>query len=85
MKKLCIVAMIIALLGTSLGCSRMNNTEKGAIAGAAVGALGGVGVAALAHTSLGWGAVIGAGVGALAGGIIGNQQDHARSYPAEGF
>lgn len=81
MKKLCIVAMIIALLGTSFGCSRMTNTEKGAVAGAALGALGGVGIAALARTSLGWGAVIGGTVGGIAGGIIGNQQDHARSYP----
>jgi len=56
------------------GCSSMNHTETGALAGGAVGA----GVGALAGAAChnpGAGAAIGAGAGAVTGGLIGHSMD----------
>lgn len=78
MKKIFIVTLMAAMLVGSLGCTHMNKTQQGVASGAALGGLGGAGVAAIAGGSAGWGALAGAGVGALVGGIIGNQNDHRR-------
>lgn len=56
------------------GCSSMNNTETGAVAGGAVGA----GIGALAGAACrnpGVGAAIGAGAGALTGALVGHSVD----------
>ncbi|MBQ3060516.1 MAG: cell envelope biogenesis protein OmpA [Desulfovibrio sp.] len=75
MKKLLIVGLMSVMLAGSIGCTNMSRTQQGVASGAALGALGGAGVAAIAGGSAGWGALAGAGVGALAGGIAGHNQD----------
>jgi len=58
----------------SVGCSSMNNTEKGVLAGGAIGA--GLGTAIGAATkNPKTGAVVGTLLGAGVGGIIGNEAD----------
>jgi len=59
---------------SGIGCTNMSKTQQGVASGAALGALGGAGVAAIAGGSAAWGALAGAGVGALAGGIVGHEQ-----------
>ncbi len=57
------------------GCQNMNNTETGALGGAAVGGILGTLVGAAAHNPLA-GAAIGAGAGAVVGGAAGASEDH---------
>lgn len=67
------------MLGT--GCVGTGpNTQQGAVAGGAMGAVAGavIGNNSHAHDSLG-GALIGGVVGAIAGGAIGNSLDHQRN------
>ena len=73
-KKLVIGMLILALVGGSSGCANMNQTQQGALAGAALGAASGVGIAAISGGYLGWGALAGGAMGALAGGIIGSER-----------
>lgn len=65
-------AVLPAIL--TAGCSSMNNTEKGALGGGAIGAGAG---ALIGHATgnTGAGAAIGAGVGALTGALVGNDMD----------
>jgi outer membrane lipoprotein SlyB len=63
------------------GCSSLNHTENGALAGGAIGAGTGALIGkATGHTA--GGAVIGAGVGALTGGLIGNAADQTEKKVA---
>jgi uncharacterized protein YcfJ len=74
----------VALLGAlaACGCSSLNNTENGALAGGAIGAGTGALIGhATGHT--GAGALIGAGVGALSGGLIGHAVDDSEKKAAE--
>jgi hypothetical protein len=67
-------ALLPAVL--ACGCSSLNHTENGALAGGAIGAGTGALIGnATGHTA--GGALIGAGVGALTGGLIGNSADQA--------
>lgn len=77
-------AIILALTVPVLGaCSSMNNTQKGAVIGAAGGAAAG-GLIGKAAGSTAKGAIIGATVGGAAGAIIGNQMDkQAKELAAE--
>lgn len=75
MKKVLMVGLLTAVFAGGIGCTNMSRTQQGLASGAALGALGGAGIAAIAGGSAGWGALAGAGVGALAGGIIGNQSE----------
>ncbi len=62
------------LLATCVGCSNMNNTQKGAV----VGTAGGAGLGAIIGKQLGntgAGAAIGAVTGLAAGALIGNSED----------
>jgi len=70
MKKTATAFAMAAFLLT-VGCSNLNQTEKGALTGGAIGA--GVGAAAGAVTggSVGTGAVVGGVVGAAAGAYLG--------------
>lgn len=77
MKKLAILGILALILSTGAACTNMNRTTQGTVSGAALGALGGAGIAAISGGSAGWGALTGAGVGALAGGIVGHE---TRSY-----
>jgi outer membrane protein OmpA-like peptidoglycan-associated protein len=66
--------MVLALATSSLSCSNMSNTKKGAIGGAAAGgAIGGVIGHQSGNTAVG--AIIGAAVGGAAGAYIGNYMD----------
>ena len=66
---------LVVLVGLSLvGCSSMNNTQKGAVVGAGAGAVVG-GVIGKAVGSTAKGAIAGAVVGGAAGAIIGHQMD----------
>lgn len=71
-------ALVLALAGA--GCTNMTSTQQGVASGAALGALGGAGIAAISGGAAGWGALTGAGVGALAGGIIGHDQQKRYRY-----
>ena len=75
MKKVLIVGLMAMMFATGIGCTNMSRTQQGVASGAALGALGGAGSAAISGGAAGWGALAGAGVGALAGGIVGHQQD----------
>lgn len=80
MKKFLIVGLMTALLAGNVACTNMSRTQQGVASGAALGALGGAGVAAISGGSAGWGALAGAGVGALAGGIVGNNQERRHRW-----
>ncbi len=73
----------LPLLAT--GCSGMNNTERGALAGGGIGGLIGTGIGAVTGHA-GAGAAIGAGTGALLGGLAGSDADRddrrAKQYAA---
>ena len=76
LKRVLLATLAVGMLMCSAGCGSMNHTQQGVVGGAALGALGGAGIAAIAGGSAGWGALTGAGVGALAGGIVGHHQDN---------
>ena len=78
-----IIASAIAL-GVS-GCANMTTTEQRTLSGAALGALGGAAIAAVAEHSVAAGAAVGAGVGAGAGYLysITHQQHTAASPPTK--
>lgn len=67
MKAFTIPLLAMMLIG-SVGCTDMTREQQGTLSGAAVGAAGGAGIAALSGGS-GW---TGAAIGAVAGGIAGN-------------
>lgn len=72
--RLCVLAAVATVSVANIGCSTMNNTERGAIGGGVVG--GALGTAVGAATGRpGAGAVIGGLTGAVAGGAIGNGID----------
>jgi hypothetical protein len=77
------VAMALAVLPFSVGCSSMSNTGKDALVGGGVGA----GVGALVDRATGGkggaGAIIGGATGALIGGAIGNEQDQKEKAAAQ--
>jgi len=74
MKKLATSVLVLALATTSLSCSSMSNTQKGAAGGAAAGGTLG---AIIGHQSgnTAVGAIIGAAIGGAAGGYIGHYMD----------
>lgn len=79
MKRALIIGILAVIFATGIGCTNMSRTQQGVASGAALGALGGAGIAAISGGYAGWGALAGAGAGALAGGIIGHSQDN-RGY-----
>ncbi|MDE5833061.1 MAG: cell envelope biogenesis protein OmpA [Desulfovibrio sp.] len=76
MKKIFATLALAAILATGAGCTNMSRTQQGVASGAALGALGGAGIAAISGGAAGWGALAGAGAGALAGGIIGHEESN---------
>ncbi len=68
-----LVASITGTFGL-VGCETMNNTEKGALTGGALGTAAGAGLGALTHHA-GAGALIGGITGAAVGGIAGADKD----------
>lgn len=75
MKKYLVIGLLALVLASGTACTSMNRSQQGVASGAALGALGGAGIAAISGGSAGWGALAGAGAGALAGGIIGHNED----------
>lgn len=73
MKKAIAMGLLALFLTGGAGCTNMNRTQQGTLSGAALGALGGAGIAAVSGGAAGWGALTGAGLGALAGGIVGHE------------
>lgn len=73
MKKLFAICLLSLVCVSGLACTNMNRTQQGTLSGAALGALGGAGIAAISGGAAGWGALTGAGLGALAGGIVGHE------------
>lgn len=67
------LALVAGMLCT--GCRAMNHTEAGALAGTALGAVGGAVVGDLAAGRPGVGALIGAATGAVAGSALGSAED----------
>lgn len=80
MKKILAMCLLAVTLCAGAGCTNMSRTQQGVASGAALGALGGAGIAAISGGAAGWGALAGAGVGALAGGIVGHQQEKRWGY-----
>ena len=80
MKNLLIITLLAALFVSGIGCTNMSKTQQGVASGAALGALGGAGIAAISGGAAGWGALAGAGVGALAGGIVGHEQSKGNRW-----
>src|SRR5215831_871473 len=65
------------------GCANMTTTEQRTLSGAAIGALGGTAIAAIAEHNLATGAAIGAGVGAAAGYLysLSHDRQHVAYHP----
>ena len=62
-------------------CAAGPNTQRGALGGAAVGAVGGAIIGNnVGDGDAGRGALIGAGAGALGGAALGNQRDKQQGY-----
>ena len=78
--RIVILALVAALLLPVSACTNMNKTQQGVASGAALGALGGAGIAAISGGAAGWGALAGAGIGALAGGIVGHEQSKGNRW-----
>ena len=75
MKKWFAIGLMATVLASGIACTNMSKTQQGVASGAALGALGGAGIAAISGGYAGWGALAGAGLGALAGGIVGHDQE----------
>ncbi|MCK5696883.1 MAG: glycine zipper 2TM domain-containing protein [Gammaproteobacteria bacterium] len=72
-----LTSLIFALiLGSTVGCTNLNNQEQGTITGGAIGAAVGGGIAA-ATGGNGW---TGAAIGAVAGGVAGNMKGKRQDY-----
>jgi osmotically inducible lipoprotein OsmB len=81
--KLAIIAMATTL--AVAGCANMTTTEQRMLSGAAIGALGGVAIAAIAETNIATGAAIGAGVGTGAGYLYSRSRNEQQAayHPAK--
>ncbi len=75
MKKLALLTLLIMALTSTVGCTNMSKTNQGALSGAAIGTVGGLGIAAISGGAAGWAAVTGAVIGGVAGGVVGHQQE----------
>ena len=73
LKRLGSMMVIVAVTGV-VGCTDMTPQQQGTLSGAAIGAAGGAGIAAIAGGSPWTGAAIGVVAGSVAGNIRGNQQ-----------
>jgi len=74
------IALLAGMLLVCGACADMTRTEKTTLAGAAIGAGAGVGIAALARGYLGVGAVVGGALGAVAGNLYGKEQERREAY-----
>lgn len=72
------VSFAVLPLLLTCGCSSMNNTDKGTLAGGALGAGAGALIGGATHNA-GVGALAGGALGALAGGLTGNAIDKSEA------
>ncbi len=72
------IILLLSLAALSSGCVGTGpNTQRGAVGGAALGAIAGAIIGNNSgHGNAGRGALIGAAAGAIAGGTLGNAADH---------
>lgn len=70
MKRLGWIVCVGALVA-AIGCTNMHPQQQGMVSGAAIGAAGGAGIAAIAGGDAWTGALIGGAAGAVAGNIQG--------------
>lgn len=73
-----LVALPVLAVVLSSGCSSMNHTDKGVLAGGGTGAVAG-GLIGSASGNTGFGAAAGGIIGAITGGLIGNSVDEAKA------
>lgn len=73
LKRLGSMMAIVAMAGV-VGCTDMTPQQQGTLSGAAIGAAGGAGIAAIAGGSPWTGAAVGVVAGSVAGNIRGNRQ-----------
>lgn len=73
LKQLGSMMAIVAMAGV-VGCTDMTPQQQGTLSGAAIGAAGGAGIAAIAGGSPWTGAAVGVVAGSVAGNIRGNRQ-----------
>lgn len=74
------IAMIVAIAALIIGCTNMTTKQQGTASGAAIGAVAGAGIVALAGGS----AWTGAAVGLVAGGVAGHikaENQEAKQQP----
>jgi hypothetical protein len=64
------VWLLIALVGSNLGCAGMSAREQRVLSGSAIGTAAGVGVAAVAGAPLIVGGAVGAAAGAVGGLVV---------------
>lgn len=64
----------VSALVLVIGCTDMTPRQQGTMSGAAIGAAGGAGIAAIAGGNAWTGAIIGGAAGAVAGNIHGGHQ-----------
>ena len=75
------IAVIVAMAALIIGCTNMTTKQQGTASGAAIGAVAGAGIVALAGGS----AWTGAAVGLVAGGVAGHikaENEEQRAQPA---
>ena len=80
------VAIVIMVAAIGLGgCAGMTATEQRTLSGAAIAAVGGAAIAAIAATNVATGAAIGAGVGAGAGYLYSRSRNEPQAayHPAK--
>ena len=85
MKKMLTIGLVMMLCAGAFGCTNMSKTQQGVASGAAIGALGGAGIATISGGSAGWGALAG---GAAGMGVSCRQRRsaaHRREIPLSGI
>jgi len=64
----------VAVMPIVIGCTDMTPRQQGTVSGAAIGAAGGAGIAAISGGDVWTGAIIGGAAGGVAGNIRGGRQ-----------
>lgn len=76
MRSIASVLLVTMIIFSLLGCAGMTETQQRTLSGAAIGAVGGAGIAAIAGGTPWVGAAVGSAAGALTGYILG--ESHKR-------
>jgi len=79
MKRIAVIAAMAALI---FGCTNMTTKQQGTASGAAIGAVAGAGIVALAGGSAWTGAAVGLVAGGVAGHIKAENEEKKTQQPA---